>query len=107
MLYMAKKRPDSKRTQGIDRHTKPRLAFHLDARLLAALERYISETKPRPTTTAVVVLALEEYLEERGFWPSSASAEPETPTPAPEAEPAEAPRATSSQRKPRKKGPST
>jgi hypothetical protein len=69
MPLMAKKRPNSKRTQGLDRHLRPRLAFHLDQALLEALERYIATTRPRPTTTAVLVAALEEYLASRGEWP--------------------------------------
>jgi hypothetical protein len=70
MPLMAKKRPDSKRTKGEDRHLKPRLAFHLDQALLDAMERYIATTRPRPTSTAVLIAALEEYLSTRGYYPS-------------------------------------
>lgn len=61
--------PTSKRTQGVDRHANPRKAFHAPAALFAALERYIAEAKPQPTDAAVLRLALEEFLEKRGYWP--------------------------------------
>ena len=73
MPVMAKKRPDSKRSKGEDRHIKPRLAFHLDQALLDALEEYIARTRPRPTTTSVLVDALEEYLTKVGHWPRPAA----------------------------------
>lgn len=69
-----RKNPESKRSQGADRHTKPRLAFHLDEDLLEAMERYIDATRPRPTTTAVLVTALEEHLKSKGYWPPSGQA---------------------------------
>jgi hypothetical protein len=67
---MAKKKPDSKRSRGVDRHTKPRLAFHLPAGLLEAMEQYIAETKPHPTASSVLVTALEEFLQGKGRWPA-------------------------------------
>jgi hypothetical protein len=67
---MAKKRADSKRSQKVDRHTRPRLAFHLDAELLQALERFVDDTSPRPTTTSAIITALEAYLTSKGYWPS-------------------------------------
>ncbi len=69
MLPMAKKRPTSKRGQGVDRHLKPRLAFHLDQTLLDVLTGHVESSRPRPTTTAVIVTAIEEYLSRRGLWP--------------------------------------
>ena len=61
--------PDSKRTLGTDRHTLPRKAFHAPAELFAALDRYATATRPSPTESAVMRIALEEFLEKRGFWP--------------------------------------
>lgn len=61
--------PDSKRSQGVDRHAHPRKAFHAPPELFAAMEKYISETRPSPTEAAVLRIALEEFLEKRGFWP--------------------------------------
>ena len=61
--------PDSKRSQGADRHTQPRKAFHAPAALFAALEAYIATTRPQPTEAAVLRVALEEFLEKRGLWP--------------------------------------
>jgi hypothetical protein len=34
-----------------------------------ALERYVDETRPKPTTTSAVTLAIEELLRKAGFWP--------------------------------------
>lgn len=82
MIGMAKKQPDSKRTQGVDRHLKPRLAFHLDQDLLDAMERYIETTKPKPTTTSVIVTAIEEFLTSKGCWPQGEATQP-TPAPSP------------------------
>lgn len=75
MLCMSKKKPgrkpspDSKRTQGVDRHTQPRKAFHAAPELFAAMERYILEARPAPSEAAVLRIALEEFLEKRGYWP--------------------------------------
>ncbi len=61
--------PDSKRSAGGDRHTKPRKAFHAPAELFAALDRYIEETRPQPTDSSVLREALERYLTDKGYWP--------------------------------------
>lgn len=61
--------PDSKRGQGVDRHTRPRKAFHAPAELFAAMEAYILATRPQPTDTQVLITALEEFLAKRGHWP--------------------------------------
>ena len=82
MLSVTKKRPgrpkdpESKRSQGQDRHTKPRLAFHLEQELLDALERYRSATIPRPGKSPILVAALEAFLVARGFWPPPPPAPP-------------------------------
>lgn len=61
--------PDSKSQQGIDRHTKPRKAFHAAPELFAAMQAYIDATRPMPTDTQVLITALEEFLTKRGHWP--------------------------------------
>jgi hypothetical protein len=37
----------------------------------AALDAYIAATRPTPTQTSAVELALEEFLAKQGFWPPS------------------------------------
>ncbi len=64
---MAKKKPESKPSKNY--HKEPRESFHLPARLRAALATYIERTKPRPGKSAVMRLALEEFLERVGLWP--------------------------------------
>lgn len=66
-----KKDPNSKRSQGVPRHTQPRKAFHAPPELFAALEKYIASTRPQPSESECLRVALEEFLEERGFWPTS------------------------------------
>jgi hypothetical protein len=36
--------------------------------LAQALDAYLDSLRPQPTTTAVVVAALEDFLQARGFW---------------------------------------
>lgn len=67
------KKADSKRTLGVDRHADPRKAFHAPQSLFDALAKCIAETKPLPSEAAVLRLALEEYLERRGYWPPKES----------------------------------
>lgn len=61
--------PTSKRSTGQDRHAQPRKAFHAPGELFDAMGLYIEEAKPQPTDAAVLRLALEEFLEKRGYWP--------------------------------------
>ena len=65
--------PNSKRSLGVPRHTQPRKAFHGPAELFAAFERCISDMKPAPAESAALRLALEEFLEKRGYWPPKES----------------------------------
>jgi hypothetical protein len=37
--------------------------------LSEALEAYLDTLRPRPTTTAIMITALEDFLAEKGFWP--------------------------------------
>jgi len=64
--------PNSKRSKGVDRHTKPRLVFHLDTELLEALERHISKSRIDLKVSAVLRLAVRQYLESVGEWPPAA-----------------------------------
>lgn len=41
----------------------------IDPRLGSALERYVDSVVPKTTATAVVELAISQYLERVGFWP--------------------------------------
>lgn len=61
--------PNSKRSLGVNRHASPRKVFHLSQELLAAFDEYLSKTKPEPSEASALRLALEEFLEKRGFWP--------------------------------------
>ncbi len=63
-----RKRTDAKQQ---NRHKEPREAFHLPPSLREALESYIERTRPRPVKSAVLRLALEEFLERQGLWPPS------------------------------------
>jgi hypothetical protein len=45
------------------------LNARLPSALAAALKAYMKTRRPRPTTTAVALLALEEFLQREGFWP--------------------------------------
>ncbi len=49
------------------------LYARIDPELGAAFEDYINHTKPKPTNTSAVELALEEFLRDKGFWPRQAS----------------------------------
>ncbi len=76
MLGMSKQKrpgrkpdPESKRSAGVDRHTKPRESFHADEALLEAMRQFIAETRPRTNKSEVMRTALEEFLEKRGHWP--------------------------------------
>jgi hypothetical protein len=48
----------------------------LPAPLRDALDAYVDSLRPEPSTTAVVVVALEEYLSRVGFWPPPADPSP-------------------------------
>lgn len=50
---------------------KPAYVLHcrIEPVLGKALERYIDATRPTPTLTSAVELALEQLLQAAGFWP--------------------------------------
>ena len=71
---MAKKKIHGEKKSVSQTRTKPNRAgaprnFWFPAELNDAIEEYLSSLKPSPTATAAVILALQEFLEERGFWP--------------------------------------
>jgi hypothetical protein len=41
----------------------------VDPAFEAIMERYLSETEPAPTQTAVIETALKEFFRARGYWP--------------------------------------
>lgn len=51
------------------------VSARLPATLVEALDRYIGDTRPEPTTKSVLVDALEQYLREKGYWPPEESEE--------------------------------
>lgn len=77
--------PNSKRSLGLSRYANPRKAFHAPAELFAALERYIAGTRPQPTESECLRVALEEFLERRGQWPPRTVAPPASSDPKGEA----------------------
>lgn len=69
VMAKSRKNPKSKRSQGEDRHTQPRIAFHYPDDLAKALEDYLASNRPSPSKSEVLRLALEEFLSKRGKWP--------------------------------------
>ncbi len=59
--------PKSKRSQGGDRHSLPRKAFHAPPEVFAALNRYVSDQKLETSESAVLRLALTQFLEREGY----------------------------------------
>jgi hypothetical protein len=42
---------------------------YVDPELRHALDRYLEETRPNPSLTSALEVALEEFLKARGYWP--------------------------------------
>lgn len=61
------KEPGSKRSQGVDRHTKPRIVFHLPREIYDALLALAADN--RRTRSAEILIALEEHLRASGRFP--------------------------------------
>lgn len=61
------KNPDSKRSKGVDRHTKPRKSFHASESLLARLDAYRTATRPTPDESECIRTALDLFLTSKGF----------------------------------------
>lgn len=69
MLVMPKgrnKNPESKRSQGVDRHTKPKVSFHPPLLLLEAFDQHIDSIRPETDRTKVLVMLIEEWLQRQG-----------------------------------------
>jgi hypothetical protein len=45
------------------------LYVRINPALGAAFDRYVEETRPKPTATSAAELALEKLLAEAGYWP--------------------------------------
>ncbi len=67
MLGVAERKKD-KQAQKPNRTGKA-TSFYMRDKLAAALEAYLDSLKPRPSAKGAIELALEEYLERKGFWP--------------------------------------
>lgn len=65
MSVMAKR----KRKTGPANRQGSSLTVWISTELKNALERYIDETRPHPTTRACVETALEDFLSKAGYWP--------------------------------------
>lgn len=61
MLDMAEKKPA---------RTGKSLGVYVDTELSEAFGRYIEQSRPRTTRTAVIEMLLEQFLTEKGFWPA-------------------------------------
>jgi hypothetical protein len=67
MPDMAKKRKPGRPATG--RRPTYLVYARIDPALGAAFDQYLEKTRPKPTTTAAVELALERLLTEAGYWP--------------------------------------
>lgn len=66
MLDMTKK-SKPKQTQG--RSPNYTVFARIEPTLGKALEEYLGKVRPKPTVTAVIEAALEEFLAKAGYWP--------------------------------------
>jgi hypothetical protein len=66
---MTTPRKKAKAPRPPDRHTEPRESFHLPGPLSAALSAYVDGSRPKTTKSAVIRLALEEFLTRVNLWP--------------------------------------
>jgi hypothetical protein len=75
-----KKRSDLERTP--PNRTGKAVQVYLSPELRSALDEYIEATRPTPTITAVIEMALEDLLRKAGAWPRPE--QPEAPRQGPE-----------------------
>jgi hypothetical protein len=66
---MAKKKSKPVESTYEDRHTSPRVAFHLPEQLLAVIDREAEENDR--TRTGEILRALKAYYRDRGLWPAA------------------------------------
>lgn len=73
---MAKKKPNGPGRPATGR--KPTITIYARVRpeLGEALEAYLASLRPRPTGTAVLEAALEDFLQGKGFWPPPQTKQP-------------------------------
>jgi hypothetical protein len=79
MLVLMKKKktpgrkpnPNSKRSQGVDRHTGRRVVFHMDPTEFGLLEEHIRESEVELKLSAVLRKAVKIYLQRVGKLPPS------------------------------------
>jgi hypothetical protein len=70
-----KRKPDAAKggqqgpAKGGSRHIEPKETFHLPTAMVEALERYVAQSRPQTSKSAVLRLALEEFLVKAGAWP--------------------------------------
>jgi hypothetical protein len=68
LATMSERKPKhTKRRKGGNK--LPREAFHMPKTLHDALLRFCDDARPETTKTAVIRLALEDFLKSRGYWP--------------------------------------
>jgi hypothetical protein len=74
MLGMAKKSNKPKKGPGRPAGRIPTVPIfaRIAPALGQALDGYVASVRPKTTQTAVLELALEEYLAKHGFWPPAA-----------------------------------
>lgn len=53
-----------------DRHLNPRVAFHLESELMAALDEWRTRQRVPPGRSDVIRQALRDFLEREGLWPA-------------------------------------
>lgn len=78
---MARKTNNTEATRGRPRSKKPPgipVSARLPENLVAALDTFIDELKPKPDRKAVIIDALERYLKEKGYWPPPTEPQEET-----------------------------
>lgn len=51
------------------------LGAYLPSDLLEAFDRYVEETEPKPSKTAILAMLIRRFLGEKGYWPPPASRE--------------------------------
>lgn len=72
---MAKRKPKPEESQPVPatakRPNRTGLPLHiyLPKQLREAFDTYIESLKPKPSATSAAAVAIEEFLEKRGFWP--------------------------------------
>lgn len=64
---MTKKRSGGKRPQG--RSPADIIFARVPPPLRSAFRAYLASQRPAPSHTSAVIVALEEFLQARGFWP--------------------------------------